>query len=200
MTATVATPTPNLGTSVIPVLMTVATAIVTPTVTIAMPVLTTVNAAIATPTTGIAAMLTLMTATAATETPTICNVAIQTSAVSVAPIRRRQHKTKLESVVKEGEDEEQGEGTFGTEQSVEEELEPEVTVRSLFLKELRGVKKDFSLHEGEPIATWLIQCWDGRANSLELESNEARQLESPARDGGIDKSIGKRKQSQSLWR
>ena len=35
---------------------------------------------------------------------------------------------------------------------------------------------------------------------MELEDKEAKQLGSLARDGGIDKAIGKKKQVLSLWR
>jgi len=35
---------------------------------------------------------------------------------------------------------------------------------------------------------------------LELEGKEAKQLGSLARDGGIDKAIGKKAQALSLWR
>jgi len=35
---------------------------------------------------------------------------------------------------------------------------------------------------------------------LELEGKEAKQLGSVARDGGIDKAIGKKEQVLSLWR
>ena len=62
------------------------------------------------------------------------------------------------------------------------------------------MRKDFSRHPGEHIVAWLLQCWDNRASSLELDSKEAKQLGSLARDGGIDKSIGKKEQILSLWR
>ena len=35
---------------------------------------------------------------------------------------------------------------------------------------------------------------------MELEGKEAKQLGSLARDGGIDKAIGKKEQVLSLWR
>ena len=54
--------------------------------------------------------------------------------------------------------------------------------------------KDFSRHPGEHIVTWLLRCWDNGASSLELEGKEAKQLGSLARDGGIDKAIGKKEQ------
>jgi len=60
--------------------------------------------------------------------------------------------------------------------------------------------KDFSRHPGEHIVTWLLWCWGNGASSLELEGKEAKQLGSLARDGGIDKAIGKKAQVPSLWR
>ncbi|GAB0209563.1 hypothetical protein GRJ2_003422000 [Grus japonensis] len=60
--------------------------------------------------------------------------------------------------------------------------------------------KDFSRLPGEHIVTWLLQCWDNRASSLELEGREAKQLGSLSREGGIDKAIRKKTQALSLWR
>jgi len=31
------------------------------------------------------------------------------------------------------------------------------------------MRKDFSRHPGKHIATWLLQCWDKGASSLELK-------------------------------
>ena len=62
------------------------------------------------------------------------------------------------------------------------------------------MRKDFNRDPGEHIVTWLLQCWDNGASSLELEGKEAKQLGSLARDGGIDKAIGKKEQVLSLWR
>jgi len=80
------------------------------------------------------------------------------------------------------------------------EIETEIITRSLSLGELRDMRKDFRRHPGEHIATWLLRCWDNGASSLELEGKEAKQLGSLARDGGIDKAIGKKEQVLSLWR
>jgi len=74
------------------------------------------------------------------------------------------------------------------------EIETEIITWSLSLGELRDVRKDFNCHPGEHIVTWLLRCWDNRARSLELEGKEAKQLGSLARDGGIDKAIGKKEQ------
>jgi len=62
------------------------------------------------------------------------------------------------------------------------------------------MRKDFSHHPGEHIVTWLLRCWDNGASSLELEGREAKELGFLARDGGIDKDIGKQTQALSLWR
>lgn len=35
-------------------------------------------------------------------------------------------------------------------------------------------------------APWLLRCWDGGADRLELEGREAQQLGSIARDCGLD--------------
>jgi len=80
------------------------------------------------------------------------------------------------------------------------EIEPEIISWSLSLGELGDMRKDFYRHPGEHIVTWLLRCWDNRASSLELEGKEAKQLGSLARDGGIDKAIGKKEQVLSLWR
>ncbi|GAB0209153.1 hypothetical protein GRJ2_003381000 [Grus japonensis] len=88
----------------------------------------------------------------------------------------------------------------GPSQEQEEEPEPEVITRSLSLRELRDMRKDFSHLPGEHIITWLLRCWDNGASSLELEGREAKQLGSLSREGGIDKVIGKKAQALSLWR
>ncbi|GAB0188040.1 hypothetical protein GRJ2_001269300 [Grus japonensis] len=62
------------------------------------------------------------------------------------------------------------------------------------------MRKDFSRHPGEHIVTWLLRCWDNGASSLELEGQEAKQLGSLSREGGIDKAIGKKTQALGLWR
>jgi len=78
------------------------------------------------------------------------------------------------------------------------ETETEIITRSLSLSELQDMRKDFSCHPGEHIVTWLLCCWDNGASSLELEGKEAKQLGTLARDGGIDKAIGKKDQVLSL--
>ena len=113
--------------------------------------------------------------------------------VAVAPIQKKKYTKKSVRLTKD-------EDEPGPSREQEEEAEPEVITRSLSLSELRDMRKDFSRRPGEHIITWLLQCWDNGASSLELEGREAKQLGSLAREGGIDKAIGKGTQALSLWR
>lgn len=85
-------------------------------------------------------------------------------------------------------------------QELEEETEETITAWSLSLSELREIQEDFSHCPGECIITWLLQCWDNRANSVELESKEARESGLLAKKLGIDKAMGKKTQALCLWR
>lgn len=65
------------------------------------------------------------------------------------------------------------------------------------------MQKDFSLHPGEYLVTWLRLCSDSRTYSLQLEVREARQPGSLTREGGIDKAQmknGNGAQMFTLWR
>ncbi|KAK4806709.1 hypothetical protein QYF61_027710 [Mycteria americana] len=142
------------------------------------------------------------TAAAAAPKNSVTSIAVQTGnepvSVSVAPIHKKK-SWKRKSARLEREDE--GAGLSQGEKEEEEELINETeTTRSLSLSELRDMRKDFSRHPGEHIATWLLRCWDSGANSLELEGKEAKQLGSLSREGGIDKAIGKGEPARSLWR
>jgi len=97
--------------------------------------------------------------------------------VAVAPV-------KLKKDVKRGRDD--------NEPGSSREIETEIITWSLSLGKLHDMRKDFSHHPGEHIATWLLRCWDNGASSLELEGKQAKQLGTLARDGGIDKAIGKK--------
>jgi len=113
--------------------------------------------------------------------------------VSVTPVHKKKYTNK--SVHPVSDDSEPGPS-----QEQEKEAEPEIISGSLSLSELQDMRKDFSCQPGEHIVTWLLQCWENGASSLELESREAKQLGSLARDGDIDKAIGKKEQVLSLWR
>jgi len=76
--------------------------------------------------------------------------------------------------------------------------ETEIITQSLSQSELQDMWKDFSCHPGEVIATWLLRFWDNWANNL--EGREAKQLGSLARQGGINKAVGKKAQALSPWK
>ncbi|KAK4811012.1 hypothetical protein QYF61_015716 [Mycteria americana] len=118
--------------------------------------------------------------------------------VSVAPIHKKK-SWKRKSARLEREHERGGPSEL--EEEEEEELVNYMeTTRSRSLSELRYMRKDFSHRPGEHIVTWLLQCWDNRASSLELEGKEAKQLGSLSMEGGIDKANGKGAPALSLWR
>ena len=69
------------------------------------------------------------------------------------------------------------------------------------MNEIRGLRKVFSRHPNEPIVTWLLRCWDSGANSVWLDSREARQLGGIARDSAIDRRISTcQNQAFTLWK
>ena len=69
------------------------------------------------------------------------------------------------------------------------------------MKEIRGLRIDFSCHPNEPNVTGLLQCWDNGANSVSLDSREARQLGGIARDSAIDRGITTcQNQAFTLWK
>ncbi|KAK4806450.1 hypothetical protein QYF61_021342 [Mycteria americana] len=189
VTGTVAAPvTPATGTAAVPITPATGTAV-----------------ALITPATGTAAAPALPvtgTATAAAPDSSVISTAVQTEnqpvSVSVAPIHKKK-SWKRKSARLEREDE--GAGPSQREEEEDEELVNETeTTRSLSLSELRDMRKDFSRRPGEHIVTWLLRCWNSRANSLELEGKEAKHLGSLSREGGIDKAIGKGETAHSLWR
>ncbi|GAB0184017.1 hypothetical protein GRJ2_000867000 [Grus japonensis] len=146
--------------------------------------------------TGTVATPTPARSTRATPTPatgTAAEVKKQPMLVSITPVYKKKYTKKSFCLVRD-------DNEPGSSREQEEEPEPEVITQSLSLRELREMQKDFGHHPGEHIVTWLLQCWDNGAGSLESEGREAKQLGSLSREGGIDKAIGKRTQALSLWR
>ncbi|KAK4813534.1 hypothetical protein QYF61_009577 [Mycteria americana] len=141
------------------------------------------------------------TDTAATPTPaagTVVEPGNQPVPVSVAP-RHKKKSWRRKSARLEREDERAG-PSQGEEEEEEELVNETETTRSLSLSELRDTRKDFSRCPGEHVVTWLLRRWDNGASSLELEGQEAKELGSLSREGGIDKTIGKGAPALSLWR
>ncbi|KAK4819775.1 hypothetical protein QYF61_011375 [Mycteria americana] len=116
--------------------------------------------------------------------------------VSVAPIHKKK-SWKQKSAHLEREDERARPSQGEEEEELADEME---TTQSLSLSELQDMQKYFSCHPGKHVVTWLLQCWDNGASSLELEGKEAKQLGSLSREGGIDKAVGKGTPALSFWR
>ncbi|XP_049685369.1 uncharacterized protein LOC126050896 [Accipiter gentilis] len=157
---------------------------------------TTSTMAMQTPTTSTVAAPTTTTGTVTTPTPvtdTAAKPENQPVPVSVAPVQKKKHTKKSVRLARD-------EDEPGSSREQKEEPEPEIITRSLSMSELCDMRKDFSHHPGEHIVTWLLQCWDSGASSVELEGKEAKQLGSLSREGGIDKAIGRKTQVLSLWR
>ncbi|KAK4811025.1 hypothetical protein QYF61_015729, partial [Mycteria americana] len=133
------------------------------------------------------------TGTMATPKPSVTGTAATpNSATDTAKKSWKQKSAYLEREYKRA-----GPSQGGEEEELVDETE---TTRSLSLSELRDMRKDFSCRPGEHVVTWLLQCWDSGASSLELEGKEAKQLGSLSMEGGIDKAIGKGAPALSLWR
>ncbi|KAK4815958.1 hypothetical protein QYF61_010452 [Mycteria americana] len=134
------------------------------------------------------------------SSPTATDTAVQPGnqpvSVSVTPIHKKK-SWKQKSARLEREDEKAGPSLGEEEEELVDEME---NTRFLSLSELQDMRKDFSRRPGEHVVTWLLQCWDNGASSLELEGKEAKQLGSISREGGIDKAIGKGAPALSLWR
>lgn len=83
---------------------------------------------------------------------------------------------------------------------VEEEsvlMKKTITIWTLTVDKQWDMLKDFICHSDEHIVTWLLWCWDNRANSLDTVSSKTRQLSSKV---GIGKAIGKGTQAFTLQR
>ncbi|KAK4822911.1 hypothetical protein QYF61_023274 [Mycteria americana] len=110
------------------------------------------------------------------------------------------HRLVREEEEEEGFDQEAGPSAKKLEEGVREFRQEAETTWSVTSSELRDVRKDYSCQPGERIAAWLLRCWDSGANSQQLEGKEAKQLGSLARNGGIERGIGKEAAICSLWR
>ncbi|KAM6293948.1 E3 ubiquitin-protein ligase KCMF1-like [Aegotheles albertisi] len=83
--------------------------------------------------------------------------------------------------------------------SRDDDSDREVTVKSMSPKEIRSVRQDYTRNEGESLIAWMLRCWDTGADFIDLESRKARQLGGIARDADIDRMIGSKIGTHSLW-
>ncbi|NXC64430.1 DZIP3 ligase, partial [Aleadryas rufinucha] len=66
---------------------------------------------------------------------------------------------------------------------------------------LRDIRQRFARLPDRSLLLWLYECWFAGANvDVFLNSSEARQLGSLSRDAAIDRGIGRRGGTLSLWR
>ncbi|PKU35260.1 hypothetical protein llap_14435 [Limosa lapponica baueri] len=82
----------------------------------------------------------------------------------------------------------------------EEESDTEIIIKSFSMKDLRNIRKDFSHNDGQTLVSWLLRCWDNGAGCMELDGAEARHLGNLSKEAGIDKALGEKSQTLSLWR
>ena len=136
------------------------------------------------PTRDAAAAATTAAAAPALVTDTVAEPENQPMPVSLTPVQKKKDVKKSDRPVRD-------DNEPGPSQEQEKEAEPEIIIQSLCQSEQRDMRKDFSLHPGKHVVTWLSQCWDNWASNLESEGREAKQLGSLAREGGTDKAIGK---------
>ncbi|GAB0208627.1 hypothetical protein GRJ2_003328400 [Grus japonensis] len=102
--------------------------------------------------TGTAETRTPGTDTAATQTPvtgTVAEPKDQPILVSVAPVHKKKYTKKSVRLVKDDDE-------LGPSREQEDEVEPEVIIQSLSLRELQDMRKDFSCLPEEHIITWLL--------------------------------------------
>ncbi|KAF4798539.1 hypothetical protein TURU_063019 [Turdus rufiventris] len=75
----------------------------------------------------------------------------------------------------------------------------EVTIESLSLKDLHGLRKDYTRRSDESIFSWLVCLWDAAGEATIVDSTEARRLGSLSYDLVIDQGIMKGSKPHSLW-
>ncbi|RMC21133.1 hypothetical protein DUI87_01991 [Hirundo rustica rustica] len=73
------------------------------------------------------------------------------------------------------------------------------TIESFSLKDLRGLRKDYTRRPDESIISWLVRLWDAAGKATVLDGTEARHLGSLSHDPVIDQEIIREASPCSLW-
>ncbi|RMC09791.1 hypothetical protein DUI87_13578 [Hirundo rustica rustica] len=73
------------------------------------------------------------------------------------------------------------------------------TIESFSLKDLRGLRKDYTRRPDESIISWLVRLWDAAGEATILDSTEARHLGSLSHDPVIDQEMMREASPCSLW-
>ncbi|XP_056369492.1 uncharacterized protein LOC130264894 [Oenanthe melanoleuca] len=75
----------------------------------------------------------------------------------------------------------------------------ETNNESLSLKDLRGLRKDYTRQPDESIISWLVRLWDAAGEATILDGTEVRHLGSLSHDPVIDQGMMRKANPQSLW-
>ncbi|RMB97216.1 hypothetical protein DUI87_26318 [Hirundo rustica rustica] len=73
------------------------------------------------------------------------------------------------------------------------------TIESFSLKDLRGLRKDYTRRPDESIISWLVRLWDAAGEATILDGTEARHLGSLSHDPVIDQEMMREASPCSLW-
>ncbi|XP_074386551.1 uncharacterized protein LOC141726125 isoform X1 [Zonotrichia albicollis] len=75
----------------------------------------------------------------------------------------------------------------------------DANTESFSLKDLRGLRKDYTRRSDESIISWLVRLWDAAGEATVLDGTEARHLGSLSQDTVIDQGMMRGANSHSLW-
>ena len=75
----------------------------------------------------------------------------------------------------------------------------EANTESFSLKDLRGLRKDYTRRPDESIISWLVRLWDAAGEATILDGTEARHLGSLSHDPVIDQGMMRGTNPHSLW-
>ncbi|RMC03943.1 hypothetical protein DUI87_19280 [Hirundo rustica rustica] len=73
------------------------------------------------------------------------------------------------------------------------------TIESFSLKDLRGLRKDYTRRPDESIISWLVRLWDAAGEATMLDGTEVRHLGSLSHDPVIDQEMMREASPCSLW-
>ncbi|XP_050842378.1 Friend virus susceptibility protein 1-like [Serinus canaria] len=76
---------------------------------------------------------------------------------------------------------------------------PEAHMESFSLKDLRGLRKDYTRRPDESIISWLVRLWDAAGEATILDGTEARHLGSLSHDPVINQGMMRGVNPHSLW-
>ncbi|XP_059716825.1 uncharacterized protein LOC132334738 [Haemorhous mexicanus] len=75
----------------------------------------------------------------------------------------------------------------------------EANMESFSLKDLHGLRKDYTRRPDESIISWLVHLWDAAGEATILDDTEARHLGSLSHDPVIDQGMMRGVNPHSLW-